>query len=104
MPPAIDCFFSVAVSFDLEDKSMKAVHKEQKVDEALDQEIARITDKTRKPKKVDDPLEREIARIREKIAARLGEDQLGLLQPRSASTPPYGFIGFKERSFHEEEV
>lgn len=58
--------------------------------------------KLHKEMNADDALDREIARIRDKISRRLGEDHIQY--PRSVSTPPFGFIGFKERSFHEDEV
>ena len=55
---------------------------------------------------IDEALEREIFRLRSKIARRIEEDRQTdspCQQPRSASTPPIGFVGFLERSFHEDE-
>jgi hypothetical protein len=56
---------------------------------------------------VDVALEREISRIRIKIAKRMHQvEGQGSNFPLSGSmsVSPGGFIGFKERSFHEDEV
>ncbi len=56
---------------------------------------------------IDAALEQEIARIRVKIAKRMHEvEEQGnsSLLSGSMSVSPGGFIGFKERSFHEDEV
>jgi hypothetical protein len=60
-----------------------------------------------KEEAIDVALEREISRIRVKIAKRMHEvEGQGSSFPLSGSmsVSPGGFIGFKERSFHEDEV
>jgi hypothetical protein len=52
---------------------------------------------------IDAALEQEIARIRGKIAKRMHDvEELGNSSLLSGNAS--GFIGFKERSFHEDEV
>ncbi len=56
---------------------------------------------------IDAALEREMTRIRVKISKRMHEvEGQGNNFPLSGSmsVSPGGFIGFKERSFHEDEV